>query len=218
MKVRRRLFSAVRSCSQKSQEKVTSVVQRASLSTVKEFPTCSSHSASQELLDYIWAARRLMPLKATSNDTRNSCRNVPMIPRAALIPGQPLNSKYPLLYRDFVLNNFTAVWWHQAWLTALLFSVFMYCTLVRIRNTTTPHHNHFTALFPGPPAWAGARRELLDIMVQEKINTGRRTNHPAGRHSIRTNQCLPPPFYGPEKGCKMLCMCVCGVNWVQVAG
>ena len=55
------------------------------------------------------------------------------------------------------------------------------------------HHNHFTALFPGPPGWAGARRELLDFMVQGKINRGRHTDHPAGRHSIRTKQCPPPP-------------------------
>jgi len=59
--------------------------------------------------------------------------------------------------------------------------------------TTPPHHNHFTALFPGSPGWAGARRELLDFMVQGKVNRGRHTDHPAGRHSIRTNQCLPPP-------------------------
>ena len=49
------------------------------------------------------------------------------------------------------------------------------------------------ALFPGPPRWASARRELLDFMVQGKINRGRHTDHPAGRHSIRTNQCPPPP-------------------------
>ena len=55
------------------------------------------------------------------------------------------------------------------------------------------HHNHFAALFPGPPGWAGARRELLDFMVQGKINRGRHTDHPAGRHSIRTNQRPPPP-------------------------
>ena len=52
-----------------------------------------------------------------------------------------------------------------------------------------PYHNRFTALFPGPPGWAGARTELLDFMVQGKINRGRHTDHPAGRHSIRTNQC-----------------------------
>jgi len=56
-----------------------------------------------------------------------------------------------------------------------------------------PHHIHFTALIPGPPGWAGARRELLHFMVQGKINRDRNTNHPAGHHSIQTNQCPPPP-------------------------
>ena len=56
-----------------------------------------------------------------------------------------------------------------------------------------PHHNRFTALFPGPPGWAGARRELLDFVVQGKINRGRHTDHPAGCHSIWTKQCPPPP-------------------------
>jgi len=55
------------------------------------------------------------------------------------------------------------------------------------------HHNRFTALFPGPPGYTGARRELLDFMVQGKINRGRHTDYPAGCHSIRTNQCPPPP-------------------------
>jgi len=44
----------------------------------------------------------------------------------------------------------------------------------------------FYGLFPGPPGWAGARRELLDFMVQGKINRGRHTDHPAGRHSIQS--------------------------------
>jgi len=34
-------------------------------------------------------------------------------------------------------------------------------------------------------------------MVQGKINRGRHTDHPTGRHSIRTKQCPPPP--SPEK-------------------
>jgi len=46
------------------------------------------------------------------------------------------------------------------------------------------------------------RRELLDIMLQGKINRGRHTDHPAGRHSIQTNQCPTPPsphiFYRPD--------------------
>jgi len=54
-------------------------------------------------------------------------------------------------------------------------------------------HIRFTALFLGPPRWAGARRELLDFIVQGKINRRRHTDHPAGHHSIRTNQCQPPP-------------------------
>jgi len=36
-------------------------------------------------------------------------------------------------------------------------------------TSTTPDHNRFMALFLGPSGWAGARRELLDFMVQEKI-------------------------------------------------
>jgi len=66
--------------------------------------------------------------------------------------------------------------------------------------TPQPQHNHFTALFSGTTRRAGARREPLDFMVQGKINRGRYTDHLAGRHSIRTNQCLPLPspyFYRP---------------------
>jgi len=55
------------------------------------------------------------------------------------------------------------------------------------------HHNRFMAPFPRPPGWAGARRELLDFMVQREINSGRHIDHPAGRHSIRTNHCPHPP-------------------------
>jgi len=49
------------------------------------------------------------------------------------------------------------------------------------------------ANFPAPPGWAGARRELLDFIVHGKINRGRHTDHPAERHSVRINQCPPPP-------------------------
>jgi len=78
--------------------------------------------------------------------------------------------------------------------------------------TVTTHHNRFTALFPGPTGWAGARRELLDFMVQGKINRGRHTDHMAGRHYIRTKQCPPPaspmfftgrmPFLLPNQQCQ----------------
>ena len=62
----------------------------------------------------------------------------------------------------------------------------------------------FYGLFPGPPGWAGARGELLDFMVQGKINRGRHTDHPAGCHSIQTNQCPCPPSQSPhflQAGC-----------------
>jgi len=64
---------------------------------------------------------------------------------------------------------------------------------------STTHHHRFTALFLGPPGWAGAKRELLDFMVQGKINRGRHTDHLAGRHSIRTNQCPPPSSHSIMK-------------------
>ena len=85
--------------------------------------------------------------------------------------------------------------------------VFTQCRLYTVEwmmYTTTPHHHsHFTALFPGPPGWAGARRELQDFMVQGSINRGRNTDHPAGRHSIRTNHCPPPqsPPHFLQDGC-----------------
>jgi len=63
------------------------------------------------------------------------------------------------------------------------------CITTQTTTTTT-----LRPFFPGPPGWAGARRELLDFMVQGKINRGRHTDHPAGCHSIWTNQCPPPPY------------------------
>jgi len=66
-----------------------------------------------------------------------------------------------------------------------------HCMCEQMWNNT--HIQLFYGPFPGPPGWAGARRELLDFMVQGKINRGRHTDHPAGRHSIRTKQCPPPP-------------------------
>ena len=63
------------------------------------------------------------------------------------------------------------------------------CTLLTPDTTTI-----LRPFFRDHPGWAGARRELLvDFMVQGEINRGRHTDHPAGRHSIRTNQCPHPP-------------------------
>jgi len=58
---------------------------------------------------------------------------------------------------------------------------------------TPPHQNHFTALFPGSPKSAGARRELLDFMVQEaETPTIRLGATPSGV----TSAYIPhPPFF-----------------------
>jgi len=45
-------------------------------------------------------------------------------------------------------------------------------------------------------------KNFWTLEMQRKINRGRHTDHSAGRHSIRTKQCPPPPspdiFYGPD--------------------
>ena len=76
---------------------------------------------------------------------------------------------------------------------------FWFYSIHAFRLFPPPHHNRFTALFPGPPRWAGARRELLDFMVQGKINSGSHTDNPAGHHSIRTNVHHTPIFL--QTGC-----------------
>jgi len=75
----------------------------------------------------------------------------------------------------------------------MLFSTTRHEVIICIPFLSYTDHNRFTALFPEPTRWAGARRELLDFMVQGKINRGRHTDHPNGRHSIRTKQCPPSP-------------------------
>jgi len=100
------------------------------------------------------------------------------------------------------------------WLTCHESRIFTYRSVVKVDHPEsrffcvalvkhTHTHNRFTSLFLGPPRWAGATRELLDFIVQGKINRGRHTEHPARCHSIRTNQCPPPPstiphFYRPD--------------------
>ena len=64
----------------------------------------------------------------------------------------------------------------------------------------TRMHIHFTALFPGPSRWPGARRKLfLEFYGTMEDNRGRHTDHLAGHHSIRINQrptSIVPPFLG----------------------
>jgi len=64
---------------------------------------------------------------------------------------------------------------------------------VVVSSNSNTHTTVLLPFFPGPPAWGGARRELLDSMLQWNINSGRHTDQPDGCDSIRTNQCPPPP-------------------------
>jgi len=70
-----------------------------------------------------------------------------------------------------------------------------------------PHYRTTTILWPffrDHPGEPVPEEKLLDFMVQGKIYWGRHTDHPAGRHSIRTNQCPPPPSfaYFLQAGCR----------------
>ena len=55
-------------------------------------------------------------------------------------------------------------------------------------TTTPPHHNRFTAIFPGPPGWAGARRTswCKGTLTEADTLTIRLCV------TIRTNYCPPP--------------------------
>ena len=72
--------------------------------------------------------------------------------------------------------------------------VWRWCT-----GSVSHTHNCFTAIFPGLPRWAGARRNLLlDFYGAREDKRGRHTDNPAGRHSIQTNQqptSIIPHFY-----------------------
>ena len=65
--------------------------------------------------------------------------------------------------------------------------------VVALYHTTQP----FYGPFYGTTWVSQCQRELLDFMVQGKINRGRHVDHQAGRQSIRTNQC--PPLRSPHE-------------------
>jgi len=50
-------------------------------------------------------------------------------------------------------------------------------------------------------------------MVQGEINRGRHTDHPSGRHAIRTNQC--PPLPSPQNFFQAGCPSCCPTNSVK---
>jgi len=67
----------------------------------------------------------------------------------------------------------------------------------KCQNWTWYHHHTpqpFYGPFSGTTRVSRCQKRTSGLyMVQGKFNRGRHTDHPAGRHSIRTNQCPPPP-------------------------
>ena len=132
-------------------------------------------------------------LRSTDRACRHGVQNLKqrrhVFQQVCVLPTQEIVGKL----HHFVLNNTTAR------VNAKLINIII--KLPSKRHVTHTHtHNRFTALFLGLPGWAGARRNLLlDFVVQ-----GKTTDHPAGRHSIRTNQRLTsiiPHFYAGCPSC-----------------
>ena len=64
--------------------------------------------------------------------------------------------------------------------------------------TFTFNHHHITPQpsygpFSGTTRVSRCRKRTSGLYSAGKISRGRHTDHPAGYHSIRTNQCPPPP-------------------------
>jgi len=51
----------------------------------------------------------------------------------------------------------------------LLYNTYSISSRIDLVWQPPPHHNRFTALFPGPPGWAGARRELLTLWCKGRL-------------------------------------------------
>jgi len=70
-----------------------------------------------------------------------------------------------------------------------------------------PHHNHnrFTALFRDHPGELVPEENFWTLWCKGRL-TEADTDHPAGCHSIWTNQCPPPPSpYFLQAGCPSCC-------------
>ena len=82
------------------------------------------------------------------------------------------------------------------------------------KSHTQPFYGHYTQPFYGP--FSGTTRvsrcqkRTSDFIVQGKINRDRNTDHPAGRHSSRSNQSVAistiplgwMPFLPPNQQCQ----------------
>jgi len=83
-----------------------------------------------------------------------------------------------------------------------------------------PEHTHTHTTVPGPPKWAGARRNLVGFYGAVEDNRGRHTDCLGGRHSIQANNrstSVIPPFL-----CRMPCCRnppnLCGLAWFGSSG
>ena len=81
-----------------------------------------------------------------------------------------LSSTVSPLFFSVTVPSSRLSWLPSAFEQALISSMVCHCIL-----TNTHTHNCCTALFPGATGWVGARSELLDFVVQGKINRGRHT-------------------------------------------
>jgi len=71
-------------------------------------------------------------------------------------------------------------------------------SLIQPFATTTPQPARpFYDPFSGTTRVSWCQKRTSGLMVQGKITRGRHTDHAAGRHSIRTNQCLLPHTLKP---------------------
>jgi len=61
------------------------------------------------------------------------------------------------------------------------------------RLSKLTHTQPFYGPFSGATQVSQCQKRTSGLMVQAEINRGRHTDHAAGRHSIRTNQCPSPP-------------------------
>jgi len=83
--------------------------------------------------------------------------------------------------------------WSSDWLRRCKMWAISLCIFVYYHQTTPqPFYGPFSRTTR--VSWCQKRTSgLYGARGQGEINRGRHTHHPAGRHSIRANQCPPPP-------------------------
>jgi len=80
----------------------------------------------------------------------------------------------------------------------------VYKYINKLWHTTTPQP--FYGPFSRITRVSRCQKRTSGLMMQGKINRGRHTDHPDGRHSIRTKQC-PPWIVMETEYCCSLCWC-----------